>query len=47
MLGILCGAVWMNAHALPHGVVVFEARGLSGHGARWSVDGQVPPPART
>ncbi|GAQ82654.1 RNA-binding ASCH domain protein [Klebsormidium nitens] len=39
VLRILDGAVWQNAHLLPHDVAVFEARVAEGYGARWSADG--------
>lgn len=38
---LLNGAVWHNVHALPHGVLVYEARQSQGYGARWTADGTV------
>ncbi|CAI7867649.1 unnamed protein product, partial [Closterium sp. NIES-53] len=39
LTSLLDGATWMNVHALPHDLPVFEVRGREGYGARWSADG--------
>ncbi|CAI5475373.1 unnamed protein product [Closterium sp. Yama58-4] len=39
LTSLLDGATWMNVHALPHDLPVFEVRGSEGYGARWSADG--------
>ncbi|GJP30080.1 hypothetical protein CLOM_g22296 [Closterium sp. NIES-68] len=36
---LLDNATWMNVHALPHDLPVFELREPEGYGARWSADG--------
>lgn len=36
---VLCGAVWVNVFALPHGIHVVELRVASGYGMRFLADG--------
>lgn len=37
---------WMNVHALPHGLFVFEVRCAAGYGARWHLSDAAPPSFR-